>query len=203
MMNESAAWPDFTLVLSVEQVLSAHPLCHDELQSRFPCRAGKTAQEFQERLQLGVNKVGKHHDQRLQWAEEEGAEISGGNCSINTWRPGLAIKQHTTVVLLPAWHSESQLAASCSEWPGGSGPAALRARSRPERSAWTPTCLRRQPWTQTSGGPAAGWPPAWHTTGRCCPARPSTEQSAQGQRRCTPADIHHRSGGGGVQGGRC
>jgi len=64
MMNENV-WPDFTLVLSVEQVLPAHPLSHDELQRRFPRRAGQTAQELQQRLQLGVNQVGKHHDQRL------------------------------------------------------------------------------------------------------------------------------------------
>lgn len=57
--------PDFTLVLSVEEVLSAHPLGHDKLQGRFPCGARQTAQELQQRLQLRVDQVGKHHDQRL------------------------------------------------------------------------------------------------------------------------------------------
>lgn len=70
-MNENVVLPDFTLVLSVEEVLPAHPLRHDELQRRFPRRAGQTAQELQQRLQLGVNQVCKHHDQRLQAEEEE------------------------------------------------------------------------------------------------------------------------------------
>lgn len=70
MINENAIWPDFTLVLPIEEVLPAHPLCHDELQSRFPRWSGQTAQELQQGLQLGVNQVGKHHDQRLQTEEE-------------------------------------------------------------------------------------------------------------------------------------
>lgn len=78
--NQNADWPDFALVLPVEEVLSAHPLRHDELQSRFPCWARKTAQELEERLQLGVNQVGEHHDQRLRTVEDE-----GGRKNIKEW----------------------------------------------------------------------------------------------------------------------
>lgn len=70
MVNEDI-WPDFTLVLPIEEVLSAHPFCHDKLEGRFPRWAGQTAQELQQRVQLGVNQVCKHHDQRLQTEEEE------------------------------------------------------------------------------------------------------------------------------------
>lgn len=69
---EKVDWPDFTLVLSIEEVLPAHPLRHDKLQSRFPCRTRQTAQELQQRLQLGVNQVSKHHDERLQRERERG-----------------------------------------------------------------------------------------------------------------------------------
>lgn len=62
---DSKPSPDFALILSVEEVLSAHPLGHDKLQGRFPCGARQTAQELQQRLQLRVDQVGKHHDQRL------------------------------------------------------------------------------------------------------------------------------------------
>lgn len=46
-------------------MLAAHPLRHDELQGGFPRWARKTAQELEERFQLGVDQVGEHHDQRL------------------------------------------------------------------------------------------------------------------------------------------
>lgn len=66
--------PDFALVLPVEQVLPAHPFGHDELQGGFAGRSGETAQELEERFQLGVNQVSKHHNQGL---EEEKGNVSG------------------------------------------------------------------------------------------------------------------------------
>lgn len=56
------ALPDFAFVLPVEQVLPAHPFGHHELQGRLAGRSGETAQELQERFQLGVNQVSKHHN---------------------------------------------------------------------------------------------------------------------------------------------
>lgn len=64
-------WPDFTLVLSIEKMLSAHPLCHDKLQGRLSSWSWQTAQKLQQRFQLGVNQVGKYHDERL-WGDEKG-----------------------------------------------------------------------------------------------------------------------------------
>lgn len=52
-------------------MLSAHPLRHDELQGRFPRWARETAQELEERLQLGVDQVGEDHDERLKQRETE------------------------------------------------------------------------------------------------------------------------------------
>lgn len=63
--------PDLPLVLPVEKVLPAHPLGHDELQGRFPCRSRQAAQKLQQRFQLRVNQVGKHHDQRLEREEKQ------------------------------------------------------------------------------------------------------------------------------------
>ena len=62
--------PDFALVLAVEQVLAAHPLSHDKLQRRLPCWTREAAQKLQQRIQLGVGQVGKHHDRRLEGGGE-------------------------------------------------------------------------------------------------------------------------------------
>lgn len=166
-------------------MLPAHPLRHDKLQSRFPCRARQTAEKFQQRLQLRVNQVGKDHDQRLQ-------KIKTGE-RVRYWKYKTSGLIQRNVSSIPAWHSESLLVAFCSEWLAGSGPAVPRAPFLLERSAWTPTCPRRRPWTLKSGGPAAGSPPAWRTTVHCSPAHPSTERFAPGPPRRTPADTHLHS----------
>lgn len=65
MPGEDQALPDFAFILSIEQVLSARPLGHHELQGRLACGSREAAQELQEGFQLSVHQMSEHHDQRL------------------------------------------------------------------------------------------------------------------------------------------
>lgn len=63
--KERWALPDFALILSIEQMLSACPFSHYKLQGRFASRSWEAAQELQEGFQLSVHQMSEHHDQRL------------------------------------------------------------------------------------------------------------------------------------------
>lgn len=58
--------PDFAFILSIEQMLSACPLCHHKFQGRFASGSWEATKELQERFQLSVYQMSKHHDQRLE-----------------------------------------------------------------------------------------------------------------------------------------
>lgn len=46
-------------------MLPACPLSHHKLQGRFASRSWEATQELQQRFQLSVHQMSKHHDQRL------------------------------------------------------------------------------------------------------------------------------------------